>query len=178
MFIADGWNDFRVLDAGNGMKLERWKGLPSCGRSAGCLADGRAQGGRGLHPLRNRRRTLGRAAQLPESWQVTYRDLTFVVRPTGFKHTGLFPEQAVNWDWMRGELNVWKKTHDRAPKVLNLFAYTGGATVACAASGAEVVHCGRGEGHGRLGKGQRERKRTFGSPDSLYRGRLREIRQT
>jgi len=84
--------------------------------------------------------------QIPESWKVAYRDLTFVVRPTGFKHTGLFPEQAVNWDWMRGELENWKKLHDRTPKVLNLFAYTGGATVACAASGAEVVHVDAAKG--------------------------------
>jgi 23S rRNA (cytosine1962-C5)-methyltransferase len=67
-------------------------------------------------------------------------------RPTGFKHTGLFPEQAVNWDWMREQLAHWKQTHTRAPKVLNLFAYTGGATVASAAAGAEVVHVDAAKG--------------------------------
>ncbi|MEA4914325.1 MAG: class I SAM-dependent methyltransferase [Christensenella sp.] len=147
MFIADGWNDFRVLDAGNGMKLERWKNVTLL------RPDPQAVWPMGEHKadaVYLRSETGGghweEQRQLPESWQVTYRDLTFVVRPTGFKHTGLFPEQAVNWDWMRGELNAWKRTHDRAPKVLNLFAYTGGATVACAASGAEVVHVDAAKG--------------------------------
>ncbi|MEN6634226.1 MAG: class I SAM-dependent methyltransferase, partial [Clostridiaceae bacterium] len=147
MFIADGWNDFRVLDAGNGMKLERWKGITLL------RPDPQAVWPMGEHKadaIYIRSETGGghweEQRQLPESWKVTYRDLTFVVRPTGFKHTGLFPEQAVNWDWMRGELDLWKKSHDRAPRVLNLFAYTGGATVACAASGAEVVHVDAAKG--------------------------------
>ena len=147
MFIADGWNDFRVLDAGNGMKLERWDGITLL------RPDPQAVWPMGEHKadaIYIRSETGGghweEQRHLPESWKVTYRDLTFVVRPTGFKHTGLFPEQAVNWDWMRGELNAWKKNHDRAPKVLNLFAYTGGATVACAASGAEVVHVDAAKG--------------------------------
>ena len=147
MFIADGWNDFRVLDAGNGMKLERWKNVTLL------RPDPQAVWPMGEHKadaIYIRSETGGghweEQRQLPESWQVTYRDLTFVVRPTGFKHTGLFPEQAVNWDWMRGELGRWKKTHEGAPKVLNLFAYTGGATVACAASGAEVVHVDAAKG--------------------------------
>lgn len=79
---------------------------------------------------------------LPDSWTIQYRDLTFQVRPTGFKHTGLFPEQAVNWDWMRGLVK-------KAPKpfrALNLFAYTGGATCALAAAGAEVVHVDAAKG--------------------------------
>ena len=147
MFIADGWNDFRVLDAGNGMKLERWKGITLL------RPDPQAVWPMGEHKadaIYIRSETGGghweEQRQLPESWQVAYRDLTFVVRPTGFKHTGLFPEQAVNWDWMRSELGRWKKTHECAPKVLNLFAYTGGATVACAASGAEVVHVDAAKG--------------------------------
>jgi 23S rRNA (cytosine1962-C5)-methyltransferase len=72
---------------------------------------------------------------LPESWTIDYKDLTFRVRPTGFKHTGLFPEQAVNWDWMREKLKSRK-----GARVLNLFAYTGAATCACLQEGAEVVH--------------------------------------
>jgi len=147
MFLADGWKDFRVLDAGGGMKLERWKQVtllrpdpqavwPMAEREADAVYI-RSDTGGGHWEERKR---------LPESWQVSYRDLTFVVRPTGFKHTGLFPEQAVNWDWMRGELEHWKERHGRAPKVLNLFAYTGGATLACAASGAEVVHVDAAKG--------------------------------
>lgn len=147
MFLADQWEDFRVLDAGGGMKLERWKQVTLLRPDPQAVwpmqqhaADAvylRADTGGGHWEFQT---------QLPEQWTISYRDLSFLVRPTGFKHTGLFPEQAVNWDWMRGELARWKQTHNRAPKVLNLFAYTGGATVACAASGAEVVHVDAAKG--------------------------------
>ncbi len=147
MFIADAWKDFRVLDAGNGMKLERWKNItllrpdpqavwPMDEHAADAVYIRSETGGGHWQEHRS----------LPESWTVSYRDLTFVVRPTGFKHTGLFPEQAVNWDWMRGELFHWAQTHARAPRVLNLFAYTGGATLSCAAAGAEVVHVDAAKG--------------------------------
>ena len=80
--------------------------------------------------------------KLPESWQVKYKDLTFQVKPMNFKHTGLFPEQAVNWDFAREKI----ERAGRPVRVLNLFAYTGGATVACAASGAQVCHCDAAKG--------------------------------
>jgi 23S rRNA (cytosine1962-C5)-methyltransferase len=147
MFLADQWEDFRVLDAGDGNKLERWKQVTLLRPDPQAVwpmqqhaADAvylRSDTGGGHWEFQT---------QLPEQWTISYRDLTFLVRPTGFKHTGLFPEQAVNWDWMRGELDRWKLQHERAPKVLNLFAYTGGATVACAASGAEVVHVDAAKG--------------------------------
>jgi len=147
MFLADGWSDFRVLDAGNGMKLERWKDITllrpdpqavwPMAESAADAVYLRSETGGGHWEF---------TKQLPEQWKIQYRDLTFLVRPTGFKHTGLFPEQAVNWDWMRAELDTWKQRHDRAPRVLNLFAYTGGASVACAAAGAEVVHVDAAKG--------------------------------
>lgn len=77
----------------------------------------------------------------PPQWNISYKDLNFIVRPTGFKHTGLFPEQAVNWDMMRSLIDGAKAADkQKSIKVLNLFAYTGGATVACAKSGAEVTH--------------------------------------
>lgn len=79
---------------------------------------------------------------IPEDWLISYRDLTFKIKPMGFKHTGLFPEQAVNWDEMRRLI----EGADRKIKVLNLFAYTGGASVACAKSGAEVVHVDASKG--------------------------------
>ncbi|MCE5187715.1 MAG: class I SAM-dependent methyltransferase [Eubacteriales bacterium] len=147
MFLADQWEDFRVLDAGGGMKLERWKQVTLLRPDPQAVwpmlqyaADAvylRSDSGGGHWEFQT---------QLPEQWTIQYRDLSFIVRPTGFKHTGLFPEQAVNWDWMRGELDRWKQKYGRAPKVLNLFAYTGGATVACAAAGAEVVHVDAAKG--------------------------------
>ena len=83
---------------------------------------------------------------LPESWVINYRDLSFIVRPTGFKHTGLFPEQAVNWDFMHNYVDKYVKKTGRPFRVLNLFAYTGGATCALAAAGAEVVHVDAAKG--------------------------------
>lgn len=80
--------------------------------------------------------------RIPAVWQVRYKDLTFNIKTMGFKHTGLFPEQAVNWDLVRGMI----EGADRPVKVLNLFAYTGGATVACLKSGAEVVHVDASKG--------------------------------
>ena len=80
--------------------------------------------------------------KIPAAWQIKYKDLTFNIKPMGFKHTGLFPEQAVNWDWMRNKI----KNAKREIKVLNLFAYTGGATVACLAEGASVCHVDSSKG--------------------------------
>ncbi len=140
MFAADAWRDFEVLDAGDGMKLERWgdvllarpdpqviwpKAAPEAWKEADGIYTRSAEGG-GSWAFRR---------PLPERWSVAYRDLKFYVRPTGFKHTGLFPEQAVNWDWMRSLVG-----HQPGARVLNLFAYTGGATVALAMSGAKVTH--------------------------------------
>ena len=80
--------------------------------------------------------------KLPQSWQVNYKNLTFNIKPMGFKHTGLFPEQAVNWDWMINKIS----NSNRPIKVLNLFAYTGGATVACLSAGASVCHVDSSKG--------------------------------
>ena len=144
MYLADAWQDYEILDAGNGNKLERW------GQVRLLRPDPQA-----VWPMQEPRSVDARYIRsasggghweytktLPDSWTIQYRDLTFQVRPTGFKHTGLFPEQAVNWDWMRGLLK-------KAPKpfrALNLFAYTGGATCALAAAGAEVVHVDAAKG--------------------------------
>ena len=81
--------------------------------------------------------------KMPDAWQVKYKDLTFNIKPMGFKHTGLFPEQAVNWDWM---INKIKSSGRKDVKVLNLFAYTGGATVACSYAGASVCHVDSSKG--------------------------------
>ncbi len=147
MYVSSAWKDFAVLDAGNGMKLERWKDVtllrpdplavwPMGEQRADAVYNRSNKGGGNW--------TYNRA--LPESWRVGYGDLTFIVRPTGFKHTGLFPEQAVNWDWMRERLDDWQRQYRRQPKVLNLFAYTGGATLACARAGAAVTHVDAAKG--------------------------------
>ncbi len=144
MYLASGWKDYEIIDAGGGDKLERWGGVtllrpdpqavwpiePIRGNVDAKYIRSNSGGGYWEY-----RRTL------PESWNVKYRDLTFIVRPTGFKHTGLFPEQAVNWDFMRQAVKRFKSERPGKPfRVLNLFAYTGGATCALAAEGAEVVH--------------------------------------
>ncbi|MCR5808258.1 MAG: class I SAM-dependent methyltransferase [Clostridiales bacterium] len=144
MYLASQWKDYEIIDAGGGDKLERWADvvlLRPDPQAVWPMADTR-------YPADARyvRSNTGGGyweykKQLPESWRVRYRDLTFIVRPTGFKHTGLFPEQAVNWDYMRSVVRRFKAAHPGEPfRVLNLFAYTGGATCALAAEGAEVVH--------------------------------------
>ena len=147
MYIADGWKDYEVIDTGEGEKLERWGKVvlrrpdpqviwpaqePALWKKADAHYHRSAQGGGQWEML----------SRIPEQWTVGYRDLTFRVRPTGFKHTGLFPEQAANWDWMRGLI---ENAH-RPIRVLNLFAYTGGATMACLAAGAEVCHVDAAKG--------------------------------
>ena len=141
MWIADGWEDYELLDCGGGEKLERW------GKQILVRPDPQAIW-ETPHTNRGWRNAQGRyhrsssggghwdKDKLPESWVVGYKDLKFQVKPMNFKHTGLFPEQAVNWDFAREKI----KNADRPIRVLNLFAYTGGATVACAAAGAQVCH--------------------------------------
>ena len=147
MFVAADWQDYEVIDTGDGEKLERWKNIvlrrpdpqaiwpkqqPELWESADAWYHRSARGG-GEWEFRKK---------LPEKWTVNYRDLKFYVRPTGFKHTGLFPEQAVNWDWMADLI----KNAGRPVKVLNLFGYTGGATMACARAGAHVTHVDAAKG--------------------------------
>lgn len=145
MYLADAWRDYEILDAGNGNKYERWgdvRLLRPDPQAIWPMEEPRAADARYL------RSAAGGghweyARALPESWTIGYRDLRFIVRPTGFKHTGLFPEQAVNWDWMRTIVSRRKPEPFRA---LNLFAYTGGATAALSAAGAEVVHVDAAKG--------------------------------
>ena len=148
MNIANEWKDYEIIDMSNGEKLERWgdiklirpdpqiiwknKSFPSEWKSANARYN-RSNTGGGAWEYSKR---------LPESWQVKYKNLTFNIKPMGFKHTGLFPEQAVNWDWMINKI----KQSKRDIKVLNLFAYTGGATVACLSAGASVCHVDSSKG--------------------------------
>ena len=144
MYLASDWKDYEIIDAGGGNKHERWADVTLLRPDPQAVWPMKEP--RSVHARYIRSSSggghweYGRA--LPESWKIRYRDLTFIVRPTGFKHTGLFPEQAVNWDWMRGIVEKSGKPF----RVLNLFAYTGGATAALAASGAEVVHVDAAKG--------------------------------
>lgn len=145
MFLANKWNDFEIINAGNGQKLERW------GKYVLLRPDPQA-----IWPLEKsvkpdaeyfRSDTGGGHweyyAALPEQWNIKYFDLTFLVKPTDFKHTGLFPEQAANWDWIR---KLLKQRMGSEVRVLNLFAYTGGATCAAAVEGASVTHVDAAKG--------------------------------
>ncbi len=157
MFIADKWQTFEVLDTGNGDKLERWGKFVLCRPDPQVIwpaQDPSMWDAAQAHYYRSERGggEWRFREQLPERWQISYGDLRFHVRPTGFKHTGLFPEQATNWDWMR---NLIKK-RDGNVKVLNLFAYTGGATMACAAQGAHVTHVDAAKGMVQWAKENRE----------------------
>lgn len=143
MLLANDWKDYEIIDASNGMKLERWKDIyllrpdPQIVWNNGDLLEKYRsmidavyyrsnKGGGHWENLKN----------IPGSWKVDYKGLTFNIKQMGFKHTGLFPEQAVNWDFMIEKI----KKANRPIKVLNLFAYTGGASVACLSAGASVTH--------------------------------------
>ena len=147
---ADQWKDYTCIDAGNGEKLEQWKGIVLRRPDPQAIwpADTDSGSWQKADAVYHRSNKGGGRWEyrkdLPESWTVNYRNLTFKVSPTGFKHTGLFPEQAVNWDWMTDLIRF--HAHEEI-RVLNLFAYTGAATMACAAAGAaEVVHVDAAKG--------------------------------
>ena len=141
MWIADGWKDYELLDCGGGEKLERWGDqiLVRPDPQAIWESDRKNRGGRTANARYSRSSTGGGhwdKNKLPESWPIAYKNLRFQVKPMNFKHTGLFPEQAANWDFAMDQI----RRAGRPIRVLNLFAYTGGATVACAAAGASVCH--------------------------------------
>ncbi len=147
MFTTDRWKDYELLDATDGNRLERWGKYVLVRPDPQIIWKNVAR-----HPAWNRadgvyRRSVSGGGgwvknDLPESWNISYGSLRFVLRPMGFKHTGLFPEQAANWDWFSELI----RSAGRPIKVLNLFAYTGGATVAAAAAGASVVHVDAAKG--------------------------------
>ena len=149
MWTADKWQDYRLLDSAGGEKLEYWGSIllrrpdpqaiwtEKTEKKLWDKTDAwyhRSNSGGGYWQYFNKK--------MPQSWTVSYRNLTFNIKPMGFKHTGLFPEQAVNWDWFSKLI----EDAGRPIRVLNLFAYTGGATVAALAAGAEVVHVDASKG--------------------------------
>jgi len=148
MWCSDNWKDYELLDASDGERLERW-GKYILVRPdpqiiwKGVAEDKKWREADGVYKRSSSGGGKWVKNKLPEQWQIKYGSLGFVLRPMGFKHTGLFPEQAANWDWFS---SLIKKSGRRDVKVLNLFAYTGGATVAAAKSGAQVVHVDAAKG--------------------------------
>ena len=142
MRVAKDWNDYEILDMANGEKLERWGNYilerpdPQIVWQDKTFKDKWKKVDAIYHRSKKGGGYWENINDIKASWQVKYKDLTFNIKQMGFKHTGLFPEQAVNWDYMINKI----KNSNRKIKVLNLFAYTGGATVACAYAGADVVH--------------------------------------
>lgn len=148
MRFTESWKDYTLLDCSDSEKLEQWKDITLIRPDPQIIwktpKTAKEWGKSDAHYIRS---SSGGGAwdfhkKLPESWIVSYKDLKFNIRPTGFKHTGLFPEQAVNWDWMTDKI----AGAGREISVLNLFAYTGGATLACAAAGASVCHVDASKG--------------------------------
>ncbi len=152
MFQNDNWKDYELLDAAAGERLERWgkyilirpdpqviwntpRRHPMWNKADGVYRRSKSGGGSWV------------VSKMPADWNIRYGELEFKLRPMGFKHTGLFPEQAVNWDWFSGILkSARRKDPSYQPKVLNLFAYTGGATAAAAKAGASVCHVDASKG--------------------------------
>ena len=148
MYIARNWKDYEILDMSNGEKLERWgniilirpdpqiiwkeKLFPEKWKKADAIYRRSNEGGGHWERIKN----------IPDVWQIKYNNLVFNLKPMGFKHTGLFPEQAINWDFAINKI----KNEKRHIKVLNLFAYTGAMTTACLSAGAEVCHVDSSKG--------------------------------
>ncbi len=148
MEIAKDWKDYKIIDMANGEKLEKWADVSLIRPDPQIIwSDKTFEKEWNKADARYARSSTGGGEwhynkRIPKAWQVKYKNLTFNIKPMGFKHTGLFPEQAVNWDWMINKI----QDANRPIKVLNLFAYTGGATVACLSAGASVAHVDSSKG--------------------------------
>lgn len=147
MWIADNWKDYEVLDTSSGEKLERWGDYILVRPDPQVIWNTPHDHAGWFHKNGHYHRSAKGGGEweffdLPQEWTIHYRELTFHLKPFSFKHTGLFPEQAVNWDWFS---RMIREAH-RPVKVLNLFAYTGGATVSAAAAGASVTHVDASKG--------------------------------
>lgn len=147
MWIADGWKDYEVIDTSSGEKLERWGDYLLIRPDPQVIwnTEKKNYGWKKFNGHYHRSSKGGgewEFKNLPEEWSINYKELTFNLKPFSFKHTGLFPEQAANWDWF----STLIKEANRPIKVLNLFAYTGGATVSAAKAGASVTHVDAAKG--------------------------------
>lgn len=151
MKLANEWKDYKILDMADGQKLERWGDVVLSRPDPQIIWKSKSfpNKWKEINAEYHRSKTGGGAwefkKKMPKQWQVKYKNLIFNIKPMGFKHTGLFPEQAVNWDWMIEKIQKEKK-NKKEVKVLNLFAYTGGATVACLSAGASVCHVDSSKG--------------------------------
>lgn len=155
--LISNFDDYKLLDIGNGEKVEVWGKYKLIRPDPQIIWEAkqntqlwkdydaryiRSKSGGGNWEYKTR---------LPERWQIKYKELVFNIKPMGFKHVGLFPEQAVNWDFMMDKISKEKKEREKRGdnnpvRVLNLFAYTGGATIACSSAGAEVCHVDSSKG--------------------------------
>ena len=147
MWIAENWNDYQVIDCSKGEKLERWGNYLLIRPDPQIIWNTPQKHSGWRQPDAHYHRSAKGGGQweffdLPEQWTIHYHSLTFNLKPFSFKHTGLFPEQAVNWDWCQQKI----RTAGRPVKLLNLFAYTGGATLAAAQAGAAVTHVDASKG--------------------------------
>ena len=147
MWIANQWKDYEVIDCSGGEKLERWGDYMLVRPDPQVIwnTEKNKKQWRDINGHYHRSAKGGGEWEffdLPEQWSIHYKSLTFNLKPFSFKHTGLFPEQATNWDWFSDKI----KNAGRPVKVLNLFAYTGGATLAAAAAGASVTHVDASKG--------------------------------
>ena len=167
MWLSDKWTDYELLDCSGGDKLERWGRYLLVRPDPQVIWDTPKKHPGWSNPdARYARSPTGggkwQMSSLPESWQVRYGELVFNVKPMNFKHTGLFPEQAVNWDYITRKI----RAADRPVNVLNLFAYTGGATAAASAAGANVCHVDAARG---MVSWARENNRVSGLEDKPVR---------
>ena len=168
MRITENWTDYRLIDCTDGEKLELWTDMSLIRPDPQIIwkTEKKSSIWNSAHGHYHRSERGGGQwsfkKKIPESWVIEYGDLRFNIRPTGFKHTGLFPEQAVNWDYMDGLI----RSAGRQINVLNLFAYTGGATLACANAGASVCHVDASKG---MVQWARDNAKTSGLEDKPIR---------
>ena len=151
MWTANNWKDYEVLATSSGEKLERWGDFLLIRPDPQVIWQTKKSHFGWKKPNAHYHRSKEGGGEweffdLPEEWNINYKDLTFRLKPFNFKHTGIFPEQAVNWDWSTDKIVSMTKQLKRPPKILNLFAYTGGATISAAKAGANVTHVDAAKG--------------------------------
>ena len=184
-FVAEGWKDYALLDAGYGQKWERWGSVTVVRPDPQIIWPPHLPHWEEAHMHYHRSSKGGgqweHKKKTPGQWRIAFDGMSFIIRPTDFKHMGLFPEQAANWRWVKTCLQRHTGGASNAPQVLNLFGYTGAATVACLAAGAHVTHVDAAKGMNQWAKeniqanGFTENFRVL--TDDVYKFVQREIRR-